>query len=168
MDYPHDDQIMQYDYENHRYILTEKGVLLQLGINLDDVFNKTGDANPSTLVERILKRISQSVYLWIYESSMNPDWLEFLLAVYPPMRNKIREMLQAQLLYVLKNNFISDYAGINIAKGHVMDIEQLRGCAKVAAEVEAIANRPIPGVGYSLKYRGALPCVPYDFYHRGY
>jgi len=168
MKYPNDDEIMKYDYADHRYVLTEDGVQLQLGINLAVTLNTTGDANPSTLPERILKRVSQTVYLWIYEASMNPDWLEFLLAVYPPMRDKIREMLQAQLLYVLTNNFISDYSGINIAKGHIMDIEKIRGRAKVASEVETIANQPIPGVGYSLKYRGALPCVPCDFYHRGY
>ena len=34
MNYPYDDEIMKYDYADHRYVLTEDGVQLQLGINL--------------------------------------------------------------------------------------------------------------------------------------
>lgn len=166
--YPGDDEIMKYDINTHRYVLKESGVMEELGINLQIVLNASGDMNPSTLADRLLRRVSQSVYLYLYRDTMSKEWLEYILATYPPLRERVREMLQAQLLYVLTNGFISDYSGVNIAKGHTIDIEYLRGRVRVAPEVEDIANEFIPGLGYSLKYCGQLPCVPPECYHRGY
>ena len=166
--FPHDDEIMTYDYQNHRYVLTKDGVLNVLGENLDIILNADGDANPSTLADRVLRRVSQTVYMWLYRGSMNRDWLEYILATYPPLRDSVREMLQAQLIYVLNNGFIGDYSGVNIAKGHTIDINWLRDRVRVSPEVEDIANQFIPGLGYSLKYCGMLPCVPRECYHRGY
>lgn len=166
--FPYDDEIMKYDYINHRYVLTKNGVLKQLGENLNVILNATGDANPSTLADRILRRVSQTVYLWLYEDSMGRDWLEYILAKYPPLRERVREMLQAQLLYALENGFVSDWSGVNIAKAQIMDIDKLRGRAKIAPEVEQLANEFVSGLGYSLKYVGQLPCVPCELYHEGY
>ena len=166
--YPYDDELMTYDYINHRYVLTKKGVESQLGIKLDTTLNTEGDANPSTLADRILAKVSQTGYSWLYRDSMNSSYIEFILAVYPPLREWVREMLQSQLLYVLTNNFIGDYSGVNLARGQAMDIAALRGRARVAPEVEDIGERIIPGLGYCLKYLGALPCVPCKVYHRGY
>ena len=166
--YPNDDEIMKYDYINHRYVLIAKDVFDELGINLDNVLNTEGDANPSSLGNRVLAKVSQTVYSWLYRDSQNSSWLEFILAVYPPLRAWVREMLQAQLLYVLQNGFIADYSGVNVGRGQAIDINALRGRARIAPEVEDIAMRRIPGLGYCLKYLGALPCVPCDKYHRGY
>ena len=166
--YPFDDEVMTYDYLSHRYVLTGKGVQTELGVNLALVLNDSGDMSPSTLPQRVLKKVSQSVYLWLYEDSMNPQWLEFLLAKHPPLRNRVKEMLLAQLDYVLTNNFVNSFSGVNIAKGQTIDINWLRGRVKIADEVEMLANQPIEGLGYSLKYLGQLPCVPCELYHKGY
>lgn len=166
--FPFDDEIIQYDYKAHRYVLTERGVLSELGENLDVILNSEGDANPSTLAERFLRRVSQVVYMYIYRDSMNEQWLEYILAKYPPLRDKIREMLQAQMLYMLENGDIGLYSGVNIAKGQAMEIESLRGRARVAPEVEDIALQTIPELGYCLKYVGFLPGVPCELYREGY
>ena len=79
--YPYDDELMTYDYINHRYVLTKKGVESQLGIKLDTTLNTEGDANPSTLADRILAKVSQTVYSWLYRDSMNSSYIEFILAV---------------------------------------------------------------------------------------
>ncbi len=166
--YPHDDEIMRYDYNAHRYVLTENGVLSELGENLQVILNATGDVNPSTLAARFLKRVSQTVYSWLYRDSMNEAWIEYLLAKYPPLRDAIKEMLQAQLMYMLTNGDIGLYSGVNVAKGQIMDIDALRGRARIAPEVEDISTQIIPELGYCLKYAGVLPCVPRCEYRRGY
>lgn len=166
--YPQDDDVMIYDKTVHRYVLTKEGVLTHLGVLLEETLNSTGDANPSTLPDRILRRVSQEVYLYIYQFGMNSAWIEFLLACYLPLRDIVCEMLQEQLLYVLTNGFVSDYAGINIARGNVMEIEKIRGRAHIAPQVEQLADQFIPGLGYTLTYRGQLPCVPCEIYHKGY
>lgn len=166
--FPFDDDIMTYDVESHRYVLTERGVLSELGEDLDMVLNATGDANPSTLASRFLRRVSQTVYTYLYRDTMNEQWLEYILAKYPPLRETVKEMLQAQLLYMLMNGDIGLMSGVNVAKGQVMDVYALRGKLRVAPEVEDLAMRTISGLGYCLKYAGALPCVPCELYRRGY
>lgn len=168
MQYPFNDEEMVYDYKRHRYYLRGSYVLNELGENLDVLLNTSGDANPSTLTTRFLRRVSDIVYNWIYQDSMNHEWLEYIMALHPPLREVIKDMLISQTLYVLNNGFVADYTGLNIAKGQSMPIRELRGAAKVSDEVEMTANRFIPGLGYSLKYLGPLPCVPCDRYHKDY
>ncbi len=158
--FPYDDEIMKYDYTTHRYVLTEKGVLSELGESLDVILNATGDANPSTLAERLLKRVSQIVYTWLYKDTMGKEWLEYILAKYPPLREVVKHMLQAQLMYMLENGDIGLYSGVNVAKGQVMDIAAMRDRARIAPDVEDLGIQIIPGLGICLKYAGALPCVP--------
>ena len=166
--FPHDDEIMKYDYQSHRYVLTSSGVLSQLGEDLDVILNSTGDANPSTLADRVLRRVSQMVYMYLYRDTANEQWLEYILAKYPPLRDTVKEMLQAQLLYMLMNGDIGLMSGVNVAKGQAMDIDALRGRSRIAPEVEDLAMRTISGLGYCLKYAGALPCVPSQLYRQGY
>lgn len=166
--YPYDDEIMKYDYVNHRYVLTQEGVLEQLGYNLQVLLDNGSPADPSVLAGRVLRKVSQSVYFYLYEGTMNQQWLEYILATYPPLRDWVREMLQAQLEYVIDNNFINDFSGINIAKGRTVDLNWLRDRVKVADQVDQLARQFIPGLGYCLKYAGQLPCVPCECYHRGY
>ena len=166
--FPHDDEIMKYDYQSHRYVLTSSGVLSQLGEDLDVILNSTGDANPGTLADRVLRRVSQTVYMYLYRDTANEQWLEYILATYPPLRECVQDMLQAQLLYMLVNGDIGLYSGVNVAKGQAMDVEALRGRARIAPEVEDIAMRIIPQLGYCLKYVGFLPGVPCGLYRRGY
>lgn len=166
--YPCDDQIMEYDRNTHRYVLTKNGVLSELGENLDLILNATGDASPSTLAKRFLRRVSQVVYMYLYHDSLNPEWLEYILATYPPLRSSVMEMLQAQTLYMLMNGDLGIMSGVNLAKGQVTDIAALRGRARVAPEVEEIAARFIPGMGYALNYAGELPNVPCELYRQGY
>lgn len=168
LSFPFDDQIMRYDYNSHRYVLTENGVLTELGENLQLILNATGDANPSKLAERILKRVSQTVYMYLYRDTANEQWLEYILATYPPLRDRVKEMLQSQLLYMLMNGDIGLYSGVNVAKGQIMDIDKLRDRARIAPEVEDLAMQFIPGLGYCLKYVGFLPPVPCDRYRVGY
>lgn len=166
--YPFDDEIMKYDYNAHRYVLTEKGVLSELGENLEVILNASGDANPSTLPQRLLKRVSMNVYTWLYKDTMNEAWIEYHLAKYPPLRDVVKEMLQAQLMYMLTNGDIGLYSGVNVAKAQIMDINALRNRTRIAPEVEDLGYQIIPGLGCCLKYAGQLPCVPCCAYRRGY
>lgn len=166
--YPYDDKIMVYDYDAHRYVLTNAGVLSELGINLDMSLDASGDADITTLAKRFLKRISSIVYSWIYRDIANEDWIEYLLATYPPLRDWVKEMLQAQLQYTLANGDIGLYSGVNIAKGQSMDIRALRDVARVAPEVEDYGYRTISGLPYCLKYAGFLPRLQCACYRVGY
>lgn len=166
--YPFSDEMMIYDMNMHKYVLTEKYVLAELGEDLSVLLNTGGDVNPSTLPKRVLKRVSNSVYNYIYEYVWSSDFTERLMALYPPLRDRIKSMLIAQLQYVLDNGFVNHYSGINMAKGTALDINVLRGRAKVADEVEQLAAQIVPGLGRSLLFAGRTPGVTPHLYHVGY
>ena len=166
--YPFGDEIMKYDYIHHRYVLTKQGVLSELGEDLDIILNTTLVSDVSIMSQRVLDKVSQVVYFYLYQDTMNRDWLEYILATYPPLREWVQEMLQAQLEYVLENNFVNDFSGVNIAKGQTIDVNWLRNRVKIADQVEQLAYQFVPGLGYCLKYCGQLPRVPCHLYHRGY
>ncbi|MGN0743896.1 MAG: hypothetical protein ACI4MZ_01290 [Christensenellales bacterium] len=103
MNYPFNDDAMLYDYKKHQYVLTERYVLETLGVNLSLYLDGTGDENPSTLGQRILKRVSDFLYRYIYAHGNNKDYIEYLLAKYPPCRDIIKDCLVDELYYQLRN-----------------------------------------------------------------
>lgn len=103
MNYPFNDDAMIYDYKKHQYILNERYVLETLGVNMAEYLDTTGDANPSTLPQRVLRRVSDFLYRYIYAHGRNKDYIEFLLAKYPPCRDIIKDCLVDEVYYQLRN-----------------------------------------------------------------
>ena len=64
MTYPYSDEFMVYDYENHRYILTEKDVEVNLGISLSA---RSKNANARA---QVLKQVSRQIYSFIHDYSL--------------------------------------------------------------------------------------------------
>ena len=108
MKYPYDDSNMRYDYSLHRYVLTKEGVFELLGVNLETQFNQFEPNARQRRAERFLKKVTNTVYDYIYEGSWNSQYIEYLLATCPQCRQYIQEMLIEQVDYVLENNFIQD------------------------------------------------------------
>lgn len=112
MNYPYDDTNMAYNSTIHGYVLTVEGVRELLGVDLGTYLDSTGDFNPSTMGARVLKMISTHLYAWIYGRipNANKDFIEFLLAKYPPCRELIQECLANEVYYALKNGDFWNYA----------------------------------------------------------
>ena len=166
MTYPYNDDVMVYDYDKHRYFLTEKGVLSELGINLS--LKLKSDSSDVNVVSRFLRKVTNAVYKYIFEDSSSVEWQEYIMAVSPYARPIVEEMLLEQCEYALDNNFIEDFSGVNIAKGSAMKLSDLRGEAKVADRVVTLAQQEIRGVPFPLKSAFVLPDVPDSLYHAGY
>lgn len=156
-----DDDYMKYDYRAHRYILTDKAVLDNIGENLDTLL-------PSGSSEKFLRRISNVVYNFIYATSQAPDYIEYILANDDGLRDSVFEMLLSQVEYTLMNGAVDLASGVNIAKQQAMPIEALRGGAQVSTVTEGIANRILPRYGHSLRYAGTLPHILPQAYRVGY
>lgn len=165
--FPYDDDDMVYDYKNHRYILTEKCVFDELGINLSAQLNMAGDSNNTAVINRILSRASRTLYNWIYANGGNTQWQEYMLATFPPLRENIKEMLIIMLDYNLRESNISTWSGINQSKGTYIDRSVIKR-AQVPIEIENIANQLLPCIGVSILYAGYNTCVPYHALHNGY
>lgn len=165
---PYNDNIMTYDFKAHRYVLTEYGIFEKLGINLDSVFGEFEDDVRVRRKERFLKKVSDSVYGYIYQDNANDRYIEYVLAMNPTLRQSVEEMLIEQAEYVLDgNNFLQDFSGVNIAKGSAMKKEDLRGEMRVALRVVELCNSFIGDLPFTLKTIRLLPNVPCG-YREGY
>lgn len=168
MNYPYDDSNMRYDYALHRYVLTKEGVFELLGVNLDTQFNQFEPAARQRRAERFLRKVTNTVYDYIYEGSWNSQYLEYVLALYPQLRPYVQEMLVEQVEYALENNFIQDFSGVNVSKGSAVKKADLRGSMRVAKRVEDICTQNIAGLDFVLKTINPLPSVPCNAYRKGY
>lgn len=162
--FPYDDEYMVYDYRLHRYVLTDKAVLDILGENLNLLLV---DAEPVTK-NAFLKKVSNTLYEYILSSSQSPDYIEYIMAKDGSLREMIRDMLISQVEYMLSNGAVDNYSGINMAKGHYIDLDKIRNGRQVSMTVEQKANASLHGYGHSLRYACSLPHIASKFYRVGY
>lgn len=159
---PINDEYMKYDFRNHRYVLTEKAIFEEVGVNLNDITSCITDK------KIFLKRVSSDVYSYIKGNSRSPEYIEYILAVDTDLRPMVQEMLISQAEYVLLNGAVSAFSGINLSKGTAVEINKLRDERKVSDTVSVEANKILPGYGFCLKYAGALPSLDRSKRYKGY
>ena len=94
MNYPYTDDYMQYDYLTHRYILTKKYVLEQLGLDLDK------EAKGKNQAQLILKRVSNLIYSFIHKHNSNTQMQDYIIAKTQSGRDIIMRAMSDQLIYI--------------------------------------------------------------------
>lgn len=152
MNYPFDDQYLIYDYNRHRYYLTEAALNNLLGISFNDV-PEGMDSNPSTRVFRFCNKVTDDVYRFLLKDSMNAGWLVYELATTRALRPVIQEMLLAQAEYAFNSGFSGNYSGVDVFKGVAVDRDKIRA-AMIAPAVEDYAYAVQPSLGRAIKYAG--------------
>ncbi len=93
--YPYSDDYMTYDYDAHRYILTEQDIFDNFAINLTERFK-----NENT-IRTVLNQVSIQTYRYIHEHNMNTDLQNYIIAKSPKAREIIKSAMEQQLLYWL-------------------------------------------------------------------
>jgi hypothetical protein len=141
---PFNDNRMVYNFEKHRYVLTEEHVLETMNIDLRDVLNTSMSADVANAVDRFLDRVSREVYAFIYRTAAYTKRTERALAIEPQARDMLLGAMEEQLLYVMQNGDFSLYAGVNVQSGATVDRNRLR-----AAEIAPIACDLIMESGYA-------------------
>lgn len=95
------DEFMYYDLELHKYILKQKAVSDDLGINMYDLFHSSND--PDKDIEVFLRRLSIELYSVIYKFNIQyKDVKEYLLSL-PQYRTGIKLALEEYLYALYKN-----------------------------------------------------------------
>lgn len=144
MKYPYSDNDMIYDFRSHLYILTEDCIRQNLGVEMDSYLDSSGDFNPSSIGERISKRISQHLYRYIYAHTKNKPYIEYLLAKYPPCREIIKECLLNEVYYNLRNGDFYNSVDSDTAWEK-----------SVSPDTRALLSEPLPN-GVNLLYGGVV------------
>ena len=156
MEYPYNDEYLVYDYENHRYILTERAVLDKLNTNLVERLNVGGSANKERAVNAFLDEISELVYSQIYDYSSQWEIQQYQIAKVPSARNVIMRAMLKQVDYVLLNGFINQYSGVDMKKGSIMQGFSGKYLAPLS---KSILSNNLTETGVPLLYAGKYSMI---------
>lgn len=156
MTYPYNDEYMVYDYEEHKYVLTEKAVLDKGNINLYERLNVGGGANAERVAQMFLQEISDLVYAQIYDYSSQPLIQEYQIAKCPSARRIIMKAMLKQIDYVLVNGFLNQYGGIDLKKNSKLDGLDGRYLAPLS---KSVLSNPLAETGTPLMYAGKYPFI---------
>jgi hypothetical protein len=144
MQYPYNDEYMTFDEQRNQYVLTQKFVFEQIGIDLCEQANERNAVSSNAMAQRFLRTVSNAVYNYIHKHNADNQMQDFIIAKCPSMRNIIQEAMAAQLLYMRMNGAL-DYVADETKQG-------LYVCPACVAELE----RTIPELGYSILYTGRI------------
>ena len=142
MNEPYSDAYMRYDELKHRYILTPKCVLDELGIDMEARLSAKGSANPQATINALLDRVSALTYRFIYAHNIDNEAQRYAIETLPSARRILFEAMKAQLTYVMAVGDLSLSSDKN---------KRLQYMDDVAAE---ILSNPLTEIGYSLIYTG--------------
>jgi len=156
MTYPYNDEYMVYDYETHRYILTEKFCLDKMNLDLQERLNLGGGANRERVPQIFLDEISEFVYSQIYDYSSQPLIQEYQIAKYPSAREVIKKAMMNQIDYALVNGALYQYSGIDLKKNTKIDGMSGKYLSPLA---KSILSNPLIETGTPLLYAGKYSMI---------
>lgn len=144
---PFSDNLMKWNEGKRRYILKEKAFESETGINLEQKINGAlGEV--SNMLNFYLDNISLKIYSYIYSHTTDKGYMLHVLSHSPVARGMLYEAMIQQTIYFVTNGDPSQFSGINIKNGQIMDRSRLiRGSLAPAAEA-IILNAEIPELGY--------------------
>lgn len=142
--FPYSDTYMSYDFTHHRYILTQKDVMENLGIDIE------ARLTVPNAIPALLNRISVKIYSFIHTHNVNNQLQDYIIAKTESGRRIIREAMEEQLIYFLTVGDLSR---------SVDEAERRLAIDQTAID---ILLQPIPEIGCSILYCGTLPCVKFE------
>lgn len=156
MTYPYNDEYLKYDYENHKYILTEKACLDKLNINLGELLNLGGSANQEREINNFLEEISDFIYSQIYDYSSQWQIQEYQIAKCPSARDVIMKAMLKQIDYARLNGALYQYSGVDVKKGTKMQDFSDRYLSPMS---KSILSKPLTETNVPLLYAGKYALV---------
>lgn len=142
--FPYSDTYMSYDFTHHRYILTQKDVMENLGIDIE------ARLTVPNAIPALLNRISVKIYSFIHTHNVDNALQDYIIAKTEAGRRIIREAMEEQLIYFLTVGDLSR---------SVDEAERRLAIDQTAID---ILLQPIPEIGCSILYCGKLPCVKFE------
>lgn len=139
--YPYTDDYMTYDYNTHRYVLTQTDVTENLGIDL------ASRVKFENAINSLLNRISIKIYSFIHSHNVENEYQDCIIAKTADGRRIIKEAMEEQLIYFLTVGDLSR---------SVDEAERRIAIDQTAIE---LLLQPIRELGCSILYCGTLPRI---------
>ena len=143
MNYPYSDEFMIYDFVTHRYVLTEKDVTDNLGV---DIFKRLKNNN---VIKSVLNQVSLQVYNYIHQFNEDNKAQNFLIAKTEDGRRIIKDAMEQQLIYFLT---VGDLSRTTDKEKRSMWFDE---------QAKQVLLQDIKEIGTTICYQGPLNIVPF-------
>lgn len=108
---PYDDDFMRFDKITHQYVLTE-AALISKGIDIRARMAATATVSPENVIQTLVETVSDMIYQYIHDQSMDNDTQDWMIAHNPRLRLLIQRAMLAQAVHVINlgNLYLSSRA----------------------------------------------------------
>lgn len=138
---PYDDDFMRFDKITHQYVLTE-AALLSKGIDIRARMSATATVSPENVIQTLVETVSDMIYQYIHDQSMDNDAQDWVIAHNPRLRLLMQRAMLAQAVHVINlgNLYLSS---------RVEDRENA-----INTVAKSLLDNVISCAGTSITYRG--------------
>lgn len=132
---------MYFDEAVNRYVLADDFVKQETGIDLATWLNTFGDANPSDVPRRFLKRVSMIIYNYIERRTFQSRAVINARISVPCNWQVFCEALLNQVLYMVNSGDYGLQSGVNLKDGRAMHLSELRGNVRISPDaIDCLLN----------------------------
>ncbi|MDE6586138.1 MAG: hypothetical protein K2K80_05620 [Clostridia bacterium] len=141
---PYSDDYLFYDENTNHYVLTEKALIENVGVNLRARMAETALVSPDTAIRSFTRTVSDMIYQFIHEHNVHNERQDCLIATVPELRPIIQKAMEYQAVYVL--NVGNLYLSIK-PEERAVAIDYL---------AQSILGNTVPSLGVSILYSGVI------------
>ena len=151
---PYEDEKMEYDIENHRYVLKGSYFEEQTGIKLSDILEQGFSQHPEKLERQLLIQISDEIYNWVFEHNANNELQAEVMAFSQDFRKNLVRALVAQVQYEIQNGSLINFANVNLKTGRTGKVNDLYQWV-ISPMAKSLLDRKLNDFGgYAITYQG--------------
>ena len=141
---PYSDDYLFYDENTGHYILTEKALMENVGINLRARMGDTALVNPEVAIKSFTRTVSDMIYQFIHEHNIDNARQDRLIATVPQLRQIIQKAMEYQAVYV-----------INVGNLYLSTKPEERAVA-IDYLAQSVFGNVVPCLGISILYAGEI------------
>ena len=97
---PYSDDYLFYDEVSGHYVLTEKALIENVGINLRERMAEGALITPETAIKSFTRTVSDMIYQFIHEHNVDNTRQDCLIATVPELRHIVQQAMEYQAVYV--------------------------------------------------------------------
>ncbi len=141
---PYSDDYLFYDETTGHYVLTEKALVENVGVNLRERMAETALVNLDTAIKSFTRTVSDMIYQFIHEHNVDNRKQDHLIATVAELRQIIQKAMEYQAVYVL-----------NVGNLYLSVKPEERAVA-IDFLAQSVLGNVVPCLGISIIYGGLI------------
>lgn len=139
---PYSDDYLYYDENTNHYVLTEKALVENVGLNIRARMAETAAVNPEIAIKSFNRTVSDMIYQFIHQHNINNRAQDVLIASIPELRQIVQKAMEYQAVYVA-----------NVGNLYLSTKPEERAVA-IDYLAQSVLGEVVPCLGVSILYTG--------------